>query len=222
MIQTTTPDLTQNLVPAIVAAGALGTAAFGIVEGLKSTSFVGEAGFSTALRLLGPLTDCARVAYGAEYETILRAQYRGSTAEFRRMLRQGIRVGLNAENAEKLAVFLGSITAAELMHAVKHLPHSSEAKQISDKDRSVIGRFELAADARVDAALTLAQAQYGSMARQLAMVVALGISIGTAYLLDISWIAGAIVGVAAVPIAPIAKDVASGISAAATALKARK
>jgi hypothetical protein len=213
------PDIANNLGTAIVAAGALGTAAFGIVEGLKYLAVVGEAGFSSINSLLGGLTSALRVAYGANAEVVLRAQYRGDTRELKRLLRQGVRAGITPANAAALATSLGSIDPAALTAAVTNLASN---RPISDGERATIGRYELAADARIDAALTAAQSAYAGTSRILAMVVALAIALGMATALNVSLLVGAMVGLAAVPLAPIAKDVASGINAAATALKGRK
>lgn len=214
--------LTEHLGTTIVAAGALGTAAFGIVEGLKATAAVGEAGFGRLTTTLGALTAPLAVAYGPGWEAMLRAQYRGEARELKRLLRQGIGIGLNPENAEQIAQFLGSISGTALRAAITAAGTPDIGKSISDAERSVIGRFELAADARIDAALTLAKSTYASTARQVAMVVAIGIALSVAWMLKASLVSGLIVGVVAVPIAPIAKDIASGINAAATALRARR
>lgn len=47
----------------ILATGALGTAAFGIVEALKWTR-IGEAGYGSINKVLGPIMDTLNVAYG--------------------------------------------------------------------------------------------------------------------------------------------------------------
>src|SRR5690348_3327308 len=58
----------NSLGTAIGAAGALGTACFGIVEGLKWTR-LGEMGFGRLQRILGdPLKSTLVVAYGEQYE----------------------------------------------------------------------------------------------------------------------------------------------------------
>ena len=215
------PSIPDHLGTAIVAAGALGTAAFGVVEGLKALNPVGEAGMRQALGLLGSLTETLAVAYGPSYETILRAQYRGDQRELRRMLRQGVRVGLNRSNAAGVARHLGSIDPDALTNAIIAAETATVANQVSDAQRSVIGRYELAADARIDAALTIAQSTYGSAARWLAMGVALVIALAMSLALNVDLTIGLIVGIAAVPLAPIAKDLASGIQAASKALKAR-
>lgn len=64
------------LIEMVLAAGALGTAAFGIVEGLKWTR-LGELGFSKIEETLGSaLMPALKVAYGPQYVSLLRAQYR--------------------------------------------------------------------------------------------------------------------------------------------------
>jgi hypothetical protein len=215
------PSIPDHLGTAVVAAGALGTAAFGVVEGLKAFAPVGEAGFGAALNILGGLVEPLAVAYGPTYKTILRAQYRGDQRELKRMLRQGVRVGLNRSNAAAVARHLASVDPEALTAAIVAAETATVEKQVTDTQRSVIGRYELAADARIDAALTDAQAVYGSTARWLAMGVALVIALAMSLALNVDLTIGLIVGIAAVPLAPIAKDLASGIQSAAKALKAR-
>jgi hypothetical protein len=207
----------------VLATGALGTAAFGIVEALKWTS-LGETGFGTALAMLGPLRTTLQVACGPEYETLLRGQYRGERAELVRSLRQGVRVGLTPATVPEIAKFLGSLDMTTLADAVAA---ANEGRELTPRQRNAIGRFELAADARIDAAVTVALGRYAGGNRVAASVVALTIAIVAAATIRandetvVSWAQAAIIGIAAVPLAPIAKDVVSGIQAATRALRAR-
>ncbi|MEK7403115.1 MAG: hypothetical protein AABZ80_12240 [Gemmatimonadota bacterium] len=207
----------MELTNAILATGALGTAAFGVVEALKFTP-LGNAGFGVAMRQLGSLVEALHVAYGDEYRDLLRGQYRAEDRELlARTLRQGVRVGTTDANAGSITRFLGSIDQTKLAAAI----HAAETgADLSSEQRNVIGRFELAADARIDAALTLARARYVDSARVAASVVALTLAlIVGANMPDVTMVQAFIVGLAAVPLAPIAKDVASGIQAAAKALR---
>lgn len=207
-----------DLTTLILAAGALGTAAFGIVEASKWLRVVGEAGFGAGLRILGALSSTLHVAYGAEWESLLRGQYRGDIPDLKRLLRQGMRVGLTPENAQAVAANLGSLDGAALAAAVGVAQRNGT---LTEAQRAIIGRYELAADARVDAALTVAQADYVGTVRILASVVAIGIALGVARSLGQPMTVALLVGITAVPLAPIAKDVAAGIQAATKALKAR-
>lgn len=205
----------------LLATGALGTASFGIVEASKWLSLVGEAGFSAAHTRLGSLTATLSVAYGRDYESMLRGLYRGDQRDLTRTLRQGVRVGLTAANAAAVASFLGSIDGAQLA-AVAGKAQSGGT--LSDDDRSLIGRYELAADARIDAALAVANADYAGTARILASAVSLLIAVATQRALGddaVPLTTAILVGIAAVPLAPIAKDLASALQSASKALKAR-
>ena len=205
----------ENLGTVILATAALGTAAMGIVEALKWTA-LGEAGFGAILQLLGPLVSALQVAYGTAYELLLRAQYRGDQKDLARLLRQGVRVGVTEQNAKDVATFLGSIDAAQLQEAVRK---AESGEELSAALRNVIGRFELAVDARIDAALALAQSRYAGTARVTASLVALIIAVVAGLALPGNRLLVAIVvGIAAVPIAPIAKDLVSALKAATSAI----
>jgi hypothetical protein len=213
----------SSLTQWILAAGGLGTAAFGIVEGLKWTR-LGEQGFSRGIKLLGPLTVTLEVAYGPSWPALLRSQFRQgrTTGELPRTLRQGIRAGLKPENAERLAGFLGLEHAEVLREAATKMEAGEEP---TPAERNITGRFELAADTRVDAALGLADSHYVGMQRLWAGFAAVVLAILAAAAIDgwhaLPWFRALLVGIAAVPLAPIAKDVVSALQAAQKALKAK-
>ncbi|HWO40565.1 MAG TPA: hypothetical protein VNO43_02040 [Candidatus Eisenbacteria bacterium] len=208
----------ENIGTIILATGALGTAAFGIIEALKWTR-LGEAGFGSILKMLGPILQTLEIAYGPDYKKLLRAQYRGNQRELTRLIRQGVRVGLRPENAAPLAVYLGIVDGAALRAAAEKVISGGD---LSAELRNVLGRFELAVDARIDAALTLAQSNYAGATRVSASVVALaiamavGLHLGSGY-----WFQALLVGIAAVPLAPVAKDLVSALQAATRAIRTR-
>jgi len=164
----------ENLSTIVLATGALGTAAFGIVEGLKRWNFIGEAGFSVMRTLLDPIFVTLKSAYGDDVETLLRAQYRGEPAELTRVVRQGARLGLRPDNAERVARALGMINPQKLTAAAVAIEAGDE---LPADLRNVVGRFELAVDARVQAACTLASDHYETTAKIAASVVAIIIAI---------------------------------------------
>ena len=204
-----------------LATGALGTAAFGLVEALKWTRPIGLAGFPTAWARLGALTDTLTTAYGPTAYDTIGDRYRGDAAELTRMLRQGVRVGLTPVNAEKVAAFLGTLNGPALRLC---LEKRDAGQPVADAERAILARYELAADARIDAALTIAQVNYAGTARVFAMIASLAMAVIAYLAMDDPkphWSWALIIGVAAVPVAPIAKDLASGLNAAARALRAR-
>lgn len=229
-------DPLAHVTELVLATGALGTAAFGIVEGLKPMRIIGEAGFGAITETLGKATLTLAQAHGPQWETIYRGLYRGDQAELARLLRQGARIGLVRENAADVGAALFGPKAPEIDDLVAITAHLYDAAAqgsgepaTTDAQRRALGRFELAIDARIDAALALARQRYAATARVAAFVVSLIIAVTTALIIgdraDTSgWppmLVALLVGLAAVPIAPIAKDVASGIQAAAKALKGR-
>jgi hypothetical protein len=217
----------DSLGKAVTAAGALGTASFGIVEALKWTP-LGAAGFGQIGRYLGgDLQAALRAAYGPEFDNVLRAQYRQDSqhqTSIAKSLRQGLRIGLSTDNAEAIARYLGTITPNSLTMAVGKV---ERAEPLTDDDRAAIGRFELAADARVESALARAQDVYIGTIRCAASVCAIVLAEIAALLLGSesraasSWLVGLLVGVVAVPLAPIANDVVSALQAAAKAMRGR-
>jgi hypothetical protein len=207
----------DNLSEAVLAAGALGTAAFGIVEGLKVFPLLAEAGFTTLVKFLGPLMEALKTAYGPDSERLLRAQYRGDHINLTRTIRQGVRVGLTGSVADRLASSLGMVDAAKLKDAAEEVERGIT---LSDDSRNVLGRFELAVDARIDAGLTLALDHYVRAVRIAASFVAIAIGVLVGAYLGMLF-EGVIVGIAAVPLAPVAKDIGTAIRSAAEALRAR-
>lgn len=207
----------ENLGTTILAVGALGTASFGIVEALKWT-FVGILGFGEIKKLLGaPVMEALRLAYGADFMSFLKAQYRNArkSGELSRTIRQGTRVGLTPETAPGLAVQMG-VVDGQLLSAVAAAIQSGE--ELNDEQRNLLGRFELALDARIDAALALANDRYIGYVRFLASAVSIIIAIVVGNSLGIELTISLIVGVAAVPVAPMAKDLTSAIRAASKAM----
>jgi hypothetical protein len=207
----------------VAAAGALGTACFGIVEALKWTP-LGEAGFGQIIKFLGPdLLGSLEVAYGAQYEKLLRAQYRQDSQQqtlIAKSLRQGVRLGLTPANAPALATYLGTVSPAALQSAATSIANGAA---LAAADQNAIGRFETAVDARIDSALSQAQDSYLGAIRFTASLLAIGIALAIQWMFKASsptdYVGALIVGLVAVPLAPIANDVVSALQAATKALR---
>ena len=226
------PDnlLLDSFLRIATAAGALGVAAFGVTEGLKRWRLVGEAGFSAIRSTLGEaIFSTLENAYGSDTEDLLRALYKSEEGELRRVIRQGVRIGATSDDACCLARTVG-MDKAELLKALN-------APKPTQDQLDVIGRFELAVDARIDAAMALAKDRYVLSTRRTAALVAVVVAVLVNALLVASpngdqaqdgpngtleqWLLTIIVGLLAVPVAPIAKDLATAVRAAADALRVR-
>ncbi|MEX5217525.1 MAG: hypothetical protein NW701_06835 [Nitrospira sp.] len=250
----------EYLGTAALAIGALGTASYGIVDGLKLVPWLDLAGFERIFAVggkeggrrwptkrkaaLDPLLPALRIAYGKDVMELLRAQYRGGrvTGDLPRTLRQGVRIGfgmMEIAAITSVAVDLGikediAVLAAQAIDdarrqraAALQVEESMPPQQpaMTEEQRSAMARLETTIDARIDAALALADTQYVTQTKLLAMAVSLAISFlvgwGIGMLTASTWAWCLIVGLAAVPLSPVAKDLSTALQEAVKALKVR-
>lgn len=248
-------DVVDRWGVAILAVGALGTAAFGIVDGLKFIPWIDLAGFErlfsrhpmrrarawpTTIRAnLDPLEPTLRLAYGDDVMEVLKAQYRSgrSKGDLPRTLRQGVRIGFglmpgDAIEAVARALGLPPATAQAVANALvatrsarppalgEPTPPVGGPPLISEDDRAAMARLETAIDARIDAALVLAETLYVTQTKLVASVVALAVALMVGGFLKAPWWLSVTFGIAAVPLAPVAKDVATALEEAVKAMQA--
>lgn len=254
----------ENLGTAALAIGALGTASYGVVDGLfKAFTWFDSAGFERIFAVggkeggrrfypshkatLDPLLPALKIAYGSDVIELLRAQYRGGrvSGDLPRTLRQGVRIGFGMMEVSSIALVATELgvtadianLAAEAIDGARRQRFQAEQSKsgsdsvsslqpaLTDEQRSAMARLETMIDARIDAALALAETQYVVQTKLLAMLVSLVISFGVGasggMLVAGKWGWCLIVGLAAVPLAPVAKDLSTALQEAVKALKAR-
>lgn len=214
-------DLVSNLGTMILAIGALGTASFGIIDGLKWIG-LGLFGFGQIPKLLGsPVMKALEIAHGPQYMKMLKGQYLANrtSGDLPKSIRQGARVGLTPETAVALAEEIGVVGATDLKAVAASL---QKGKALTDNQRGVLGRYELALDTRIDAALALANDHYVNYMRFFASLVAIAIAFGVRQYTRGDILTTLIIGFTAVPLAPIAKDLATAIQSAAKAMRQKK
>lgn len=186
---------------------------------------------------LDPLLPALKAAYGADAMGLLKAQYRSGRAkgDLPRTLRQGVRIGFGTMRNDAVvaaAVGLGiteniaSLAAAALALARAQRPPAAgeepkPAPAIDDEQRAALARLETTIDARIDAALALADIQYVAQTKVLATIVAIAIAFGVGLYLGQSPVICFAVGLAAVPLAPVAKDLATALQEAVKAFRGR-
>lgn len=186
---------------------------------------------------LDPLFPALKAAYGTDAMDLLKTQYRAGRAkgDLPRTLRQGVRIGFgmfSPKDIETAATGLGvagdvaSLAASALELARQQRPPAAgEAPKalptVGDDQRAALARLETTIDARVDAALALAQMQYITQTKVLAMIVALVIAFGVGLYLEQHPVYCFLVGIAAVPLAPVAKDLATALQEAVKIFRAR-
>lgn len=209
----------------VLAAGAVGTAAMGIVEGFKSIKLT-PIGFNELYESIDWSRPAIGRAYGSDYSKLLESLYRQnrSSGELPRILRQGVRIGMDTDNAKSMGEFLLGNGGESLSVIAGKI---DQGEELDKMEKKILARFEVAADARIDAALSLAERAYSNGIRKWAFFVSLMLSLLAAFSLhwtlgdkfqSAMYINAVIVGLVAVPLAPIAKDVAKGFQAAAKAI----
>ena len=244
--------LVDSLGTLALAAGALGTAAFGIVDGLKVIPWIDLAGFErlfsrtgrrwpTRIRAnLDPLLPALTLAYGDDVMELLKAQYRSGRGkgDLPRTLRQGVRIGLGlmpdsgvATAAQGLglpAATAGQVGRALVAARSARPPALGQPEAIvaplaiTEDDRAALARLENAIDARIDAALVLADTLYVTQTKVVASMVAVGIGVLVGTMLGRPWWVGLFIGLVAVPLAPVAHDAATALQEAVKAVQAVK
>jgi hypothetical protein len=244
--------LAENLGTTALAVGALGTAAYGIVDGLKFCPWIDLAGFERLFSgggkaggrmwpikhkaTLDPLLPALKAAYGSDAMDLLKSQYRSgrSKGDLPRTLRQGVRIGFSMIEPEKIvsaAIGLGlaksvaALAADTIKLGLEPSPAAGDDPKpeatVTAEQRSALARLETAIDARIDANLAMADVEYVTQAKIWAMIVSIGIALWVGWLLHQNWAASLVVGITAVPLAPVAKDLATALQSAVKALGAR-
>jgi hypothetical protein len=228
----------------ITATGAVGTGAFGVVEALKGTP-LGTVGYGRVKYVLGDEYWAALgTVYGKGLNGLVKETFRRGTGPLSEMLMTGLRLALvEPTTAQTLGLSVPRGPGEpELAAAVKTVrdgarralaaatdqqegglpgPAPDAEDSLESESRAVLGRFEALMSARVDAAVCAAQRRFGAMMQLVAMIIAILGALCAAWALDTSLWQGLIVGLAAVPVAPVAKDLVALLGDARTALRGR-
>lgn len=222
----------NNLGTEIVAIGALGTAAFGLVDSFKVLpgGGISRAGFkfvrAEVVKLTPPLAslDKTELSRDAIIYT-LQSQWingvdKGNQISIAKSL---IKLRLLPDTAEALAALTG-VNAAILKQVATKI-QAGDSAGFTQQESDVYGRFDLLLNTRLDQAYQRADQRYRNSAKAAAIPVALVLAIvgallvfGTGEFLHRLPFA-VLAGLVSTPIAPVAKDIASAISTAAQAFQ---
>lgn len=228
----------------VVAIGALGTAAYGLVD--SSKAFWGGAsrfGFSQIDHLLRSLLDGLSSDEGTErplsrrsiHDTLFAHYINGMPMADQRAIAKSLvkmrltetsaaalaaRTGVDPEILRSVAIKINQglqSTAPELLQPSTSNPQNS----LNQQESNVFGRFDLMLTVMFDEAYQHADQMYRNKSKVAAMVVSVAMAFWAAKLLHFDHIFYAIgVGLIATPLAPIAKDLSTSLQAAAKALQA--
>lgn len=218
-----------DLGAAMAGLSALSAAGFGLIDSSKAfwggASNIGKGHIKRAMTPFGPALDNA---LGPDkWWPVLNANWVGGVAKADQKAKAQalIKLGINAANAPQIAA-ASHVDAAALSTAVTKLETGAP---LLDADLNVLGRMNATIEALLDAAFEAADQQYRNGCR----VLAGGICVGLALLAWTLWKdttgeappsvwAALAVGLLAVPVAPVAKDLTSALSTAMNALKAAR
>jgi hypothetical protein len=214
---------------ALAGLSALSAAGFGVLDSSKAfwggCSNIGAGHIKAALT---PFESPLANALGANgWWPVVRANWVAGVAKADQKAKTQalIKLGLNSASADAVAKAT-HVDAAALKVAIANL---EKGKPSTDADLNVLGRMSATIDVLLDAAYEAADQQYRNSCRVLAGLVCLALA-WVAYLVwpataenprPNGWIVFG-VGVLAVPLAPVAKDLTGALSAAMNALKAAR
>jgi hypothetical protein len=226
-----------NILNFLSAAAGLGTAAMGLVDATKAfgggPSNFGFCHITTAIKPFLVRAPGAATAFGsAEVLETLKANWLNGVAKADQKAKAKalIHLGLTQGNASALAAAAG-VDATKLTSLTQKTAAGTPASQ---DEINVLGQFDAVVSAVLDAAYERADQKYRNASKLLATLVAVvlgGIggwlvygsghpgSVGSYFA---SWQFGLslVVGLSATPLAPVAKDLATALQAATTAVRA--
>ncbi len=215
--------LLQNLPQVITAIGGLGTAAFGLLDASKvfggGVNHIGFTGIRAAVR---QLTDAGQPVNSLSQKKILatlQANWMNGThlASQKAIAKSLIKLSLNPGNASVLALATGVDPDALKIVATKIAAGTSLVSSESD----AFARFDLIVTALLDEAYQRGDQVYRNWTRALSALIAVALALAGGRMLhpSVDWPVAVLVGLLATPLAPVAKDLATALATAATALQ---
>jgi hypothetical protein len=221
------PESLTMILNLIAAAGALGTAAMGLVDALKvfwgGPSNFGYGYIKAAVERFVPDSEEGPAAFGRdEILRTLRANWLNgvAAADQKAKARAMIHLRLTKGDAEILAELAGVDPAALESVAEKAMTGAP----VTPAEIAVLGQFDAVLGAVLDEAYERADQVYRNAAKLLAVIIATVLAVSVGPLLDPPqqfWRCF-LVGLIAAPLAPIAKDLASALQNAVSAVRAVK
>jgi hypothetical protein len=203
------------------------------------------AGLAVVLNMIEPLRPALKCAYGVDFVEIIAQQYRSgrSLGSAPDTIRQGVRLGLPFLSTAVASKLIGDVWHMDSKHATAlaialqapgnatdgATAGASSAGPV-DQAQALAGRFSTALDTRINAAFQHSDERYQTVAKTAAGVMA--VLLATTF----NWYMGgndaqghwqpifnfpiAIgIGLVAVPLAPVAKDISTSLQNALTAFK---
>jgi hypothetical protein len=220
----------ESLPQVVTAIGGLGTAAFGLVDASKvfggGVNHIGFGGIRAAVRQLTPAPD---TAIGGEAVTGLTQKKIIATLEANWMngadlgsqkaiAKSLIKLNLHPQNARALADATG-VDPGVLAGIAASI---AAGTPLSAAESDVFSRFDLIVTALLDEAYQRSSQTYRNWTRALAALVAVALAMSGGMILGVAPAVSLLVGLAATPLAPIAKDISTALATAVSAMPLAK
>lgn len=208
----------------IAAIGALGTAAFGLVDATKAfRGGISNMGLGLIRDVLKPFEAALRIVDGEDPFFFATANWLNGMdkGEQKTLIKNHIRLGLTTRTAHDLAAAVGNIDGELLARVAAKMEAGEEP---TPAELTMLGRFEAVVDARLGAAFERAEQVYRNTAKVAAAAVAiiLALAAAPAVMETADYGLALLIGLIATPLAPVAKDVSSALSTAVAAFKSVK
>jgi hypothetical protein len=219
-----------SVVGAISAIGGLGVAAAGLVDGTKAfAGGISNVGLKKIERALSPFGPALVNAQTNWMDGVRASWINGVPKDDQKAAAKSlIRLGLSSQNAEGLAK-AGHVDAATLTTAMVAV---EKGQALTPDQINVLGRLNGAIDAAMDGAFEQADQEYRNASKFCSGIFAVILAVWGGAILNAPkmdfWTyvfhspdfgKALIVGLIAVPLAPVVKDLTSSIQAAVTAVK---
>jgi hypothetical protein len=220
----------SNLPAAIVAVGALGTAAFGLVDALKALpgGGISRAGFKFIREVAVKMTPQAHsledsgLSRASVLHTLESQWINGaSSSDQLNIAKSLIKLRLTPDTAASLATATG-VDNGILSEVAESI---AKGQPLTTQQTDVYGRFDLLLTTLLDQAYQRADQRYRNTAKITAIPVSVAIALAASLVLPAGTISswGAVLlGLVATPIAPIAKDLSTAITTGVQALQTWK
>jgi hypothetical protein len=222
-------DLTGGLVNLVVAAGGLGTAAMGFVDATKvfngGPSNFGFGYIAEALDpFLAPLGHNPAFGRSQLLQTLKANWVNGvAKADQKAKAKSLIHLGLTRGSAAALANAAG-VDPAKLQSLAEK---TAAGDNVTQDEINVLGQFDAVLSAALDSAYERGDQKYRNASKFFAMIVATTMAVTACWAKfgfndNKTTILYFLVGIAATPLAPVAKDLASSLQAAVSAVATLK
>jgi hypothetical protein len=231
-----------NISKFMAAAGALGTAAYGLIDSSKAIAGgMSNPGFGYIRKEVERIIGSAEKSGGAEglankdILATLRANWLNGVAKSdqKAAAKSLIRMRITPENADQLARATG-VDATALKEVAQHIRNGD---QLTDKDINLIGRLDTVVSALVDEGYERADQFYRNSAKFAATFVAIALAAAGGLLIfhnsnpllpcyryfrSSDFLVAVLIGAISTPLAPVAKDLSTALSTAVKAVGAVK